>query len=91
MSDTIVWISGATGGIGSALARHAPHKGARIIYIDMKDAEGCDNVRFDLLAPESCYGVDPDFGGQCIWKALPPNPDRAAISFDGSVDETTTK
>jgi len=242
MSDTIVWISGATGGIGSALARHVPYKGARIINIDMKDAEGCENVRFDLLDPASwervaahfadelgrfkgkravflqqafvqtgmgvigkvsrdgyrtslianfvapamlaeaflrasrpgyelglmlmssgaargtlgqsaygasksgletwakiareefkdrpntwivavrpgsvrtatamssmnwdrelyprvdamrehfaSHGVDPDLGGRRIWKALPPRPDRAVISFDGSIDETTTK
>jgi len=35
-------------------------------------------------------GVDPDLGGLRIWKALPPQPDRALISFDGSIDEKPT-
>ena len=52
MSETIVWISGATGGIGSALLRHMPYKGARVINLDRQDAAGCENVRFDLLDPE---------------------------------------
>jgi NAD(P)-dependent dehydrogenase (short-subunit alcohol dehydrogenase family) len=34
--------------------------------------------------------VEPDLGGRRIWKALPPNPDRPLISFDDSIDETTT-
>jgi benzil reductase ((S)-benzoin forming) len=34
--------------------------------------------------------VDPDLGGRRIWNALPPKPDRAVISFDGSIDDKAT-
>jgi NAD(P)-dependent dehydrogenase (short-subunit alcohol dehydrogenase family) len=64
MSDTIVWISGATGGIGSALRRHVPYPGARIINIDRVDAEGCENVRFDLLDPDSWERVAAHFADE---------------------------
>lgn len=64
MSDTIVWISGATGGIGSALLRHMPWKGARVINLDRQDAAGCENVRFDLLDPDSWEQVAAHFADE---------------------------
>jgi len=64
MSDTIVWISGATGGIGGALKRHVPYPGARIINLDIRDAEGCENVRFDLLDPASWERVAQHFAAE---------------------------
>ena len=36
MSDTLIWISGATEGIGLALARTAPFAGARIINLSRR-------------------------------------------------------
>jgi len=64
MSDTIVWISGATGGIGGALKRHVPYPGARIINLDMREAEGCENVTFDLLDPASWERVAAHFAAE---------------------------
>src|SRR4051812_4012305 len=61
MSDTIVWISGATGGIGGALLRHVPYAGARVINLDFKETPGLETVRFDLTDPESWEGVAAHF------------------------------
>jgi NAD(P)-dependent dehydrogenase (short-subunit alcohol dehydrogenase family) len=61
VSDTIIWISGATGGIGTALRRHVPYPGARIINLDIRQAQGCENVRFDLLDPKSWEDVAEHF------------------------------
>ena len=36
MSDTIIWITGATEGIGLALAQNAPWAGARIINLSRR-------------------------------------------------------
>ncbi|HXC39537.1 MAG TPA: SDR family NAD(P)-dependent oxidoreductase [Burkholderiales bacterium] len=64
MSDTIVWISGATGGIGASLKRHVPYPGARIINLDVREAEGCENVKFDLLDPASWERVAAHFAAE---------------------------
>src|SRR6185369_5047968 len=64
MSDTIVWISGATGGIGASLKRHVPYPGARIINLDVRAAEGCENVKFDLLDPASWERVAAHFAAE---------------------------
>jgi benzil reductase ((S)-benzoin forming) len=36
MSDTVVWISGATEGIGLGLARTVPYAGARVVKRELK-------------------------------------------------------
>ena len=64
MSDTIIWISGATGGIGSSLARHVPYKGARIVNLDIQEAKGCENLKFDLLDPDSWELVAAHFAAE---------------------------
>jgi benzil reductase ((S)-benzoin forming) len=33
MADTLIWISGATAGVGAGLARSVPYLGARIINL----------------------------------------------------------
>ncbi len=64
MGDTIVWISGATGGIGASLLRHVPYPNARIINLDIRDAAGCENVRFDLTDPASWDAVAAHFADE---------------------------
>jgi benzil reductase ((S)-benzoin forming) len=49
--DTILWITGATSGIGEALAATAPYPGARIVNISRRAATGLENVRADLADP----------------------------------------
>jgi NAD(P)-dependent dehydrogenase (short-subunit alcohol dehydrogenase family) len=61
MSDTIVWISGATGGIGRELRRQMPFPGARVINIDIRKTVGCENVHCDLLDPQSWDEVAAHF------------------------------
>lgn len=51
MTATIVWISGASAGIGAGLARHQPHAGARVIHLGHEPAEGLEHVPFDLTQP----------------------------------------
>ena len=36
MSDTTIWITGATSGIGKALAQNVPYAGARIINLSRR-------------------------------------------------------
>ncbi|HLJ08250.1 MAG TPA: SDR family NAD(P)-dependent oxidoreductase [Acidimicrobiia bacterium] len=53
MSGTLIWISGANGGIGQGLIRTVPWEGARIIGIGRHQAPGTDeHVAADLAEPE---------------------------------------
>lgn len=51
--DMVIWISGASSGIGAGLARHQPFPGARVINLDIKPADGVENVLFDLTRPDT--------------------------------------
>jgi short-subunit dehydrogenase len=51
--DTLIWISGASSGIGAGLARHHPFPGARVINLDIQPADGIENILFDLTRPET--------------------------------------
>jgi short-subunit dehydrogenase len=51
MSDTIIWITGATEGIGLSLAKHAPYPGARIINLSRRQHPQYETVLFDLTEP----------------------------------------
>ena len=60
MSDdtgTIVWITGATSGIGEALARTCPWPDTRIISVSRHDHPDLETVRFDLTDMDSWTGV----------------------------------
>ncbi len=48
MTGTLVWISGASGGIGRALAETLPWGDVRIIDISRSGAEGLEHVAADL-------------------------------------------
>jgi NAD(P)-dependent dehydrogenase (short-subunit alcohol dehydrogenase family) len=61
VSDTLVWISGASRGIGAALLKHVPYPGARVINLDIRDAPGCENLRFDLSRPDTWKAVADHF------------------------------
>ena len=60
-SDTIVWISGATEGLGSGLARNVPYPGARIINLSRRPHPELETIRFDLTAPETWEAVGESF------------------------------
>jgi short-subunit dehydrogenase len=51
MSESIIWITGATQGIGAALARAVPWTGARVINISRREHPDLETVRADLTEP----------------------------------------
>lgn len=59
--DTILWISGASGGIGGGLARNAPYPGARIINLDIVPSDEWETIHFDLTDPASWARVEESF------------------------------
>ena len=61
MSDTIVWISGATEGIGSGLAKTVPYPDARIINLSRRQHPELETVQFDLTRPETYAAVEESF------------------------------
>ncbi len=61
MSDTIIWISGATGGIGLGLAQTAPYPGARIINLSRRRHPDYETVLFDLTDPATYAAVGDSF------------------------------
>ncbi|HUH07174.1 MAG TPA: SDR family NAD(P)-dependent oxidoreductase [Egibacteraceae bacterium] len=62
MSDTIVWISGASSGIGAALAAAVPFDGARVIDISRSgDGPAGEHVPADLADPSAWAAVESHF------------------------------
>ena len=57
MSDTVVWISGATDGIGLGLARTVPYPNARVINLSRRQHPDFETVQFDLTQPETYAAV----------------------------------
>ena len=55
MSDTIIWITGATDGIGAELAKQAPYPGARIINLSRRKHPDYESVHLDLTDPVGLY------------------------------------
>lgn len=51
MSETIVWITGATAGIGAGLAATVPYEGARVVNISRRVHPDLESVRADLCEP----------------------------------------
>jgi benzil reductase ((S)-benzoin forming) len=65
MTDTIVWISGASAGLGAALAATVPFEGARIIDISRSGgAPGTEHLPADLADPASWAAVEAHFLAQ---------------------------
>jgi len=61
VNQTIVWISGATEGIGLGLARNVPYPNARIINLSRRQHPDYETVRFDLAQPETWRTVADHF------------------------------
>jgi benzil reductase ((S)-benzoin forming) len=57
VTDTIVWITGATEGIGLGLARNCPFEGARIVNVSRHEHPDYETVTFDLTRPETWAAV----------------------------------
>jgi short-subunit dehydrogenase len=53
MGSSIVWITGATQGIGAALARSVPYPDARVINISRRQHPDLETVQADLTDPMS--------------------------------------
>lgn len=60
-ADSLVWISGATTGLGSGLARTCPYQNARIINLSRSSHPDLENVRFDLADPGTWDAVRESF------------------------------
>ena len=58
---TIVWISGATSGIGGGLARTCPYDAARIINLSRRAHPDLESVTFDLSDPTTWSKVRESF------------------------------
>ena len=58
---TLVWISGATEGLGRGLARTCPYPGARIVNLSRRDHPDLETVRFDLTDPATWSVVADHF------------------------------
>lgn len=61
MSDTIVWISGATAGLGSGFAPTCPYPGARFINLSRSAHPDMENQRLDLTDPATWDDVGRHF------------------------------
>lgn len=61
MTETLIWISGASGGIGQALARTIPWDSARVIGISRTPLGDIDHLEADLSDPASWPAVDRSF------------------------------
>lgn len=60
--DTLVWISGASSGIGRALAETVPYPGARVIDVSRRGGTpGTEHLPADLADPASWPAVEAHF------------------------------
>jgi short-subunit dehydrogenase len=51
-ADAIVWISGATQGLGAALARNVPYENARVVNISRRMHPELETVQVDFTRPD---------------------------------------
>lgn len=79
MSPVLVWISGASGGIGLSLARSLPWEGARIIGVSRHPpslpVQGLDSAEFEHL--------EADLSGPAGWSLVAASFHRELDRFDG--------
>jgi short-subunit dehydrogenase len=57
----VVWVSGASSGIGAALAASVPHEGARLIGISRRRPARGEHVEADLANPSAWPGIADHF------------------------------
>lgn len=70
MGEPLVWISGASSGIGQALAGTVPWAGARVIGIGRRKPDGLEHIEADLSDPSA-------------WAAVGESFERELATFDG--------
>lgn len=58
---TLLWISGATQGLGLGLARTQPYADARVINLSRRSHPELETVQFDLTRPETYAAVQASF------------------------------
>ena len=61
MSQTLIWISGASSGIGKALADNVPWDDARLINVSRRGTSGAEHLEADLSDPASWPTVAESF------------------------------
>ncbi len=71
MTETLVWISGATAGLGAGFLRTCPYPDARIVNLSRGQVDGIDNIHLDLADPQT-------------WPAVAENFAAELAAFDGS-------
>ena len=59
--DSLIWISGATEGIGLGLSRNIPYPDARVINLSRRADSAIDSFYLDLAEPESWETVGAHF------------------------------
>jgi NAD(P)-dependent dehydrogenase (short-subunit alcohol dehydrogenase family) len=72
VAETIVWITGASAGIGAALASSVPYDNARVINLSRSAASRVENVQLDLTDPEQ-------------WTKVSRHWEEELESFEGSL------
>jgi short-subunit dehydrogenase len=63
-TDTVIWITGATSGIGAAMARTCPHPGAEVVNVSRSRHPELRSIRIDLTQPETWDALVTDFAGR---------------------------
>lgn len=56
-ADTLVWITGASKGVGAGLSRTVPFEGARVINLSRTEATGLENITLDLTVEHDLQHV----------------------------------
>ncbi len=64
MSDTLVWISGATAGLGSGFVPTCPYPGARIVNLSRSRRPDVENRYLDLADPDTWPAVAEHFDAE---------------------------
>jgi benzil reductase ((S)-benzoin forming) len=59
--STLLYISGATSGIGAALAATCPYENTTLVNVSRRVADGMDSVRLDLTQPDTWVELERDF------------------------------
>jgi len=60
-ATTVIWIAGATSGIGAALVRQCPLDGAEIVNASRRPHESLRSIAIDLTDPPSWRALTEDF------------------------------
>ena len=60
-ADSLIWISGATEGIGLGLSRNVPYAGARVINLSRRAHPAIESIHLDLADPSSWAAVAAHF------------------------------